>query len=145
MLTLGLHRIGRFDEALITKYYPVLLEAYDGAIDLHTVMYPGAMEAVAAIKADGIAVGRPGDVPFGLVQRYVDVTTRAVREEDPGRLLFSNRFNLGGVDPDGKVSWSATASEITEAGYPAVVSSASRYGDEYKPDGRLDEPRCVHW
>jgi hypothetical protein len=38
-------------------------------------------------------------VAFNLVvvQRYVDITLKIIREEDPGRLVFSNRFNLGGV------------------------------------------------
>lgn len=38
-------------------------------------------------------------VSFNLVvvQRFVDITLKVLREEDPGRLVFSNRFNLGGV------------------------------------------------
>ena len=35
MLTEGLTRLGAMDEAVITKYYPVLLEAYGGAIAEH--------------------------------------------------------------------------------------------------------------
>ena len=39
MLALGLSRLGRVvDEAIITDNYPVLLEAYSQAIDVHTVL-----------------------------------------------------------------------------------------------------------
>lgn len=29
--------------------------------------------------------------------RYIDVTVRVIREKDPGRLIFSNRFNAAGI------------------------------------------------
>ncbi|MDP2567158.1 hypothetical protein Q8W34_21265, partial [Pseudoalteromonas marina] len=45
MLTLGLTRLGRMDAALVDSYYPMLLEAYGAAIDTHTFLYPGAMQA----------------------------------------------------------------------------------------------------
>ena len=46
MLTLGLQRGGQYSADLVDRYYPMLLAAYDDAIDTHTVLYPGAMEAV---------------------------------------------------------------------------------------------------
>ncbi|MEQ9260961.1 MAG: HAD-IA family hydrolase [Roseovarius sp.] len=57
MLTLGLERLGRAgDIAEIDRQYPLLLEAYAGAIALHTTFYPGAMEAVERLKSDGYKV-----------------------------------------------------------------------------------------
>ncbi|WP_299848612.1 HAD-IA family hydrolase [uncultured Roseovarius sp.] len=57
MLRLGLERLGRGeDEAEIDRYYPVLLNAYESAIDTHTVLYPGAMAAVEVLRSDGYAV-----------------------------------------------------------------------------------------
>ena len=57
MLKLGLSRLGNGeDEAAINQYYPVLLEAYESAIDTHTVLYPGAMASVEALRGDGYAV-----------------------------------------------------------------------------------------
>ena len=51
MLALGLSRLGRDgNDAVIDANYPVLLEAYSRAIDLHTVLYPGAMQAVEQLK-----------------------------------------------------------------------------------------------
>ena len=41
MLSLGFSRLGRLgDEATLNAYYPILLEAYRQAIDVHTVLYP---------------------------------------------------------------------------------------------------------
>ena len=57
MLTEGLTRAGQFKDATVEEYYPVLLEAYRDGIDTHTVMYPGAMDAVEALKAAGYGVG----------------------------------------------------------------------------------------
>ncbi len=57
MLGLGLQRLGRADvSATIARYYPMLLDAYAKDIDRHTVLYPGAMQAVAALKAAGYGV-----------------------------------------------------------------------------------------
>ena len=48
MLRLGMARLDRADdEATIDRYYPVLVEAYGAEIDRHTVLYPGAIGAVA--------------------------------------------------------------------------------------------------
>src|SRR5690606_1637042 len=57
--------------------------------------YPASLEAGAPVSlermstmADGIAVGRPGDVPFGLIQQYVDSIV-TVSEEALSRALVS--------------------------------------------------------
>ena len=56
MLKLGLGRLGAVDAAVIDRYYPVLLEAYEAAIDVYTRFYPGALEAVDRLRRDGYAV-----------------------------------------------------------------------------------------
>ncbi|MBO6884354.1 MAG: HAD-IA family hydrolase [Marivita sp.] len=68
MLTLGLERSGQYSADLIDQYYPVLLSAYGDAIDTHTVLYPGAMEAVEALKSNGMAVGICTNKPEGLAE-----------------------------------------------------------------------------
>ena len=69
MLALGLSRLGRVvDEAIITDNYPVLLEAYSQAIDVHTVLYPGAMAAVEQLKIRGYKVGICTNKPHGLAE-----------------------------------------------------------------------------
>ena len=71
MLTVGLERLGRYDPAVVEDYYPVLLEAYAEDIDTRTVLYPGAMEAVAALRADGHAVAICTNKPEGLARRLL--------------------------------------------------------------------------
>lgn len=68
MLTLGLEREGQMSADLIDRYYPVLLSAYGDAIDTHTVLYPGAMEAVEALKSNGVRVGICTNKPEALAQ-----------------------------------------------------------------------------
>ena len=68
MLTLGLERAGQYSADLVNEYYPVLLSAYGDAIDTHTVLYPGAMEAVEALKTHGMAVGICTNKPEGLAE-----------------------------------------------------------------------------
>jgi len=72
MLIEGLTRLGEMDEAVVTKYYPVLLEAYGGAIATHTVLYDGAMEAVETLKARGYGVGICTNKPEALARQLLE-------------------------------------------------------------------------
>lgn len=96
MLTLGLSRLGDVDEAMIDRGYPILLEAYGDAIDHHTVLYPGAMAAVDALKTAGYAVGICTNKPerlaetlltrLGVLDAFaslIGADTLAVRKPDP--------------------------------------------------------------
>ncbi|SDN39934.1 phosphoglycolate phosphatase [Lutimaribacter pacificus] len=111
MLTLGLTRVAHADVAgQIERYYPVLLDAYGGAIDLHTTLYPGAMEAVAALRDAGYAVGVCTNKPEGLAQTLltrlgvrdafaslVGADTLPVRKPDPEP--FREAVRRAGGDP----------------------------------------------
>jgi len=60
MLRLGFSRLEALghapvDETGISAQYPVLLEAYAGAIAVHTRLYPGAIPAVEALRVAGYA------------------------------------------------------------------------------------------
>ncbi|TAG16533.1 MAG: HAD family hydrolase [Rhodobacterales bacterium] len=69
MLRLGFTRLGReWTEADIDAAYPLLLEAYRGAIAVHTRLYPGAMEAVEELKRQGFAVSICTNKPEGLAE-----------------------------------------------------------------------------
>ena len=57
MLRHGLERVGQYDAETVERYYPVLLEAYGAAIDVHTELFPGAMAAVETLRTDGYGVG----------------------------------------------------------------------------------------
>ena len=67
MLSLSLERLGHdAPEAEVDRGYPILLEAYGQAIDVHTVMYPGAVAAVETLLAEGSRVGVCTNKPEGL-------------------------------------------------------------------------------
>ncbi|MDG1117557.1 MAG: HAD hydrolase-like protein [Flavimaricola sp.] len=71
MLTLGFSRTGSHGPEEVDRQYQPLLAAYSEAIDTHTTLYPGAMEAVAALGAAGYAVGICTNKPEGLAQELL--------------------------------------------------------------------------
>lgn len=97
MLRAGLTRLGRAEmEPTIDHYYPLLLDAYGAAIDVHTQIYPRAMEAVERLKTGGYGVGictnKPERLANVLLQKLgvrdafaslVGADTLPVRKPDP--------------------------------------------------------------
>ena len=80
MLQLAADRMGMVQAApMIAAGYPLLLAAYGDAIDQHTTLYPGAMDAVARLKVRGIAVGICTNKPEGLAETLL--TRLGVRAE----------------------------------------------------------------
>ena len=80
MLQLAADRMAMVQAApMIAAGYPLLLAAYGDAIDQHTTLYPGAMDAVARLKARGIAVGICTNKPEGLAETLL--TRLGVRAE----------------------------------------------------------------
>ncbi|UWQ17655.1 HAD hydrolase-like protein [Jannaschia sp. M317] len=71
MLRLALGRAGIEDEALVDAGYQPLLDAYGQAISRHTTFYPGALDAVAALRAQGDAVGIATNKPEGLAEQLM--------------------------------------------------------------------------
>jgi phosphoglycolate phosphatase len=72
MLKLGFQRIGApWSEADVDAQYPVLLAAYREAIDVHTRLYPGAVEAVQLLKAKGFAVSICTNKPAALAEELL--------------------------------------------------------------------------
>ena len=108
MLTCGLERLGKMDEAVVDAYYPILLEAYRDKIDLHTRLFPGAMEAVGRLRASGVKVGICTNKPVALAELLLDrlgvreafaalvgAGSLAVRKPDP-EAFFETVRQLGG-------------------------------------------------
>ena len=105
MLKLGLSRLEREEEdATIDQYYPMLLNAYGNAIDTHTQLYSGAMDAVAVLKTRGYGVGICTNKPEGLAEMLmrklgvreafaslVGADTLPVRKPDPAPLFEAAR------------------------------------------------------
>ena len=156
MLTVGLERVGRFDEALVQQYYPVLLEAYGAAIARHTTLFPGAMDAVDALKTHGFGVGICTNKPEGLAdqllrelgvleafQSLVGADTLPVRKPDPAPLREAV-LRLGGdparcllvgdSDTDGNTA--------RNAGVPSVLVTFGPSGEDMpalEPEALLDD------
>ncbi len=110
MLRTGFAHLGIEDEARVDAHYKDVLEAYGEAVDVHTTIYPGAMEAVEALKTAGYGVGICTNKPerFAeslLVSKGIRDTfgamlgadTLPVRKPDPEH-LFETVRRLGG-DP----------------------------------------------
>lgn len=105
MLALGMARLGRADDlAEIDRNYPILLDAYEQAIDHHTVLYPGAMMAVEALKQAGyltaICTNKPEYLArlllsrLGVLAEFAALTgadTLAIRKPHPEHLIETVR------------------------------------------------------
>jgi len=68
MLKAGFERVGWQDMDEVDRQYPVLLAAYEKDIDRETVLYPGAMDAIAELKVRGYAVPICTNKPEGLAR-----------------------------------------------------------------------------
>ena len=142
MLTEGLERLGCFDQSVVDAYYPVLLKTYGDSIAEHTTLYPGAMEAVAQLKATGYAVGICTNKPEALAHRLlqalgvrqefgalIGADTLPVRKPDAlplmeaARRLNSTRYLLVG-DSDTDRNTSAAA------GVPSVLVTFGPSGED---------------
>lgn len=72
MLRAGFDRLKiSYSEADIDRYYPMLLQAYAAGIDTHTVLYPGAVAAVEALRMAGFATAICTNKPEGLAVELV--------------------------------------------------------------------------
>lgn len=102
MLRLGLSRLDRQDEALVDAWYPRLLTAYAEGLDRQTRLYPGAAEAVEALRAAGyrtaICTNKPEGLAVELVRRLgishlfgalVGADTLPVRKPDAAPYLLA--------------------------------------------------------
>jgi phosphoglycolate phosphatase len=98
MLTLGMERLGRAgDVAEVDRQYPLLLQAYEAAIDAHTVLYPGAMDAVEALRASDYKVAVCTNKPEGLARLLM---TRLGVLEAFGALIGADTLPVRKPDPE---------------------------------------------
>lgn len=154
MLRAGLDRLGRPDEAVVDQYFNPLIEAYRADIDRHSVLYPGAMEAVEALKTRGYGVGictnKPEDLAqilltrMGIRQAFaslVGADTLAVRKPDPEPLFEAAR--RAGGDPLKTVLIGDTETDrntARAAGVPSVLVTFGPAGGDMaalKPEALL--------
>jgi phosphoglycolate phosphatase len=157
MLRLGMGRLGRADdETTIDAYYPKLLEAYARDIDTHTVMYPGAMDAVFALKDAGYKVAICTNKPEGLAETLLTrlgvrdafhamlgADSLDVRKPDPVH-LFETARRAGG-DPAQCVLIGDTDTDrktARNAGVPCVLVTFGPAGGDMaalEPQALLDD------
>jgi len=97
MLRLGFSRVEGFGEDEVDRQYPIFLEAYGAALDTHTVLYPGAMDAVEQLKSDGYIVGICTNKPEGLAEALM--TSLGVRDTFAS-LLGSDSLPVRKPDPE---------------------------------------------
>lgn len=112
MLRLGLERAGHGPlEAEIEARYPEVLAAYGAALNVHTRLYPGAVEAVRTLRDEGYRTAICTNKPEGLSRRLLDAyavgglfdaligaDTLPVRKPDP--LPFREAVRRAGGDPE---------------------------------------------
>lgn len=156
MLRLGMERLNRAgEEATIDSYYPVLLEAYRAAIDVHTVLYPGAMEAVEVLKRKGYGVGictnKPEALAELLLQRLavrdafasmIGADTLAVRKPDPEPLFEAAR--RAGGDPRRCVLIGDSDTDRNTARAAGVPSVLVTFGPAGGDMAALDPEALLH-
>ena len=165
MLRLGFSRVEGFGEKEVDAQYQPLLDHYARDLDTHTVMYPGAMDAVAALKSDGYAVAICTNKPAGLAE---DLLTRLgvrdafgamlgadslpVRKPDPAHLFETIR--QAGGDPARAVLVGDTKTDrdtSANAKLPSILVTFGPSGEDMaalNPEALLDDyadlPRIVH-
>ena len=71
MLRLGFERTGGHGADEVDRQYPILLEAYGANLSGESFLFPGAMEAVGALRGAGFAVGICTNKPEGLAEKLM--------------------------------------------------------------------------
>jgi len=156
MLRAGLERVGQLETELIDRYYPVLLEAYGTAISVHTRLYPGAMQAISALKTQGYAIGICTNKPERLADQLlsdlgvrddfgslVGADTLPVRKPDPEPLFEATR-RLG-RDPRACVLVGDSDTDrntARAAAVPSILVTFGPSGDDMaalEPEALLDD------
>jgi phosphoglycolate phosphatase len=155
MLRLGFSRVNGYGEDEVDRQYPVLLAAYGAEINNHSFMYPGAMDAVTALKDAGYAVGIATNKPEGLAETLmvslgvrhefaslVGADTLPVRKPDPEHLFEAVR--RAGGDPDRCILIGDTATDrdtSAAAGVPSILVTFGPGDDDVRdlrPEGLID-------
>lgn len=156
MLKLGFGRVGLADVAAgVEANYLPFIDAYREAIDTHTTLYPGAMEAVGRLKLAGYKVGICTNKPAALAEELmtrlgarnefaslIGADTLPVRKPDPAPLVAAAK--RAGGDPAQSVLIGDTITDRKTAealGVPCILvtfGSAGRSVEALEPEGLID-------
>ncbi len=155
MLRLGFQRLGAVDEAEVDRQYPLLLRAYAAAIDVHTRLYPGAPEAVGALRQAGFATAVCTNKPEGLADELlrrlgvrdlfgalVGADTLPVRKPDPAPLIEA-LARVGGTPARALLVGDTKTDRQTgrNAGVPVALVT---FGPDGEQVARLDPEALLH-
>lgn len=156
MLRLGFSRVEGFGEAEVDAQYQPLLAHYARDLDRHTVMYPGAMDAVADLSAAGYRVGICTNKPEGLAQELLTrlgvrdafasmlgADSLPVRKPDPEH-LFETVRRAGGKPAQSLLVGDTKTDRDTSAnaGVPSVLVTFGPSGEDMaalKPEALLHD------
>lgn len=161
MLRLGFSRVEGFGEDEVDRQYQVLLDAYAANINNHSFLYPGAMDAVRALKDDGYAVGICTNKPEGLAETLMTsfgvrdefaallgADTLPVRKPDPEHLFETVRRVGGNIDQCLLVGDTATDRDTSKnAGRPSILVTfgpGSHEVRDLKPEGLINHFDELH-
>jgi len=155
MLRLGFARLGTVDEAEVDRQYPILLSAYEDGIDRETRLYPGAVEAVEALRGAGFVTGictnKPERLAELLVTRLgvrdlfaslIGADTLSVRKPDPAPYRLSVERAGGAVGRSMLVGDTETDRKTgAAAGVPVALATfgpAGRGVADFAPEAVFD-------
>ncbi len=156
MLRLGFSRLDQpWDEADVERAYPELLAAYAGALDLHTVMYPGAVAAIETLRRQGYAVAvctnKPEALALELLRRLgvldlfgamIGADTLPVRKPDAAPFVAAVTRAGGTVARSMLVGDTETDRKTgLAAGVPVVLVT---FGPEGQGVARLNPEALLH-
>jgi phosphoglycolate phosphatase len=156
MLSLGFSRVEGFGAEEVERQYPRLLRRYEEAICDLTVLYPGAAEAVARLRAEGYPTGictnKPGrlsELLLGqlgvrhLFDSLVGADTLSVRKPDPQPYRLAVERAGGVVARSCLVGDSDTDHRTARAaGVPSILVTFGPSGEDMAalgPDALLDD------
>ncbi|MEM9060300.1 MAG: HAD-IA family hydrolase [Pseudomonadota bacterium] len=146
------------DEAgvrLTDAIYPELLEAYVGALAVHTVLFPGVEACLDALDGDGWALGVCTNKPermaisvldaLGVLNRFealLGADTLTVRKPDPEHVRVTAQ--RCGVDPLRCVMIGDTSTDLNAARAAGIPCVLTRFGfaaeplEDLAPDAIID-------
>ncbi|SPH23695.1 Phosphoglycolate phosphatase, chromosomal [Defluviimonas aquaemixtae] len=155
MLRLGFSRLGTGSEAEVDAQYPRLLAAYEAGIDRQTRLYPGVVEAMEVLLAEGYATGICTNKPErlaelllarlgvrGLFGAVIGADTLPVRKPDPAPYRLSVERSGGRTDRSMLVGDTETDRRTAAAaGVPVALVTFGPEGrgvSRLSPDALLD-------
>ena len=155
MLRLGLSRIGQVNEGDIDRYFSLFLGYYEAHIDVHTLLYPGAMGAVYQLKSAGYKVGICTNKPEGLAEllmrrlgvrgdfaSLIGADTLPTRKPDPEPLFEAVR--RAGGDPAQCCLIGDTVTDRETARAAGVPSVLVTFGPDGHGVADLDPEALLH-